>query len=281
MMPNNKKGTLGVKKLRALLTPRDQLILDSVAAHKFLTTKQIYTLHFWNHASYVSGIRACTRVLNRLHDHHLIYRLERPVGGFQGGSSSYVWGLDAAGDRLMRSTPENQNKRARAFEPSTMFLAHTLAVADARIRLEEMARAGAIELVGVTTEPQNWRPFGGTSGTPQVLKPDLHAVTASGEFEDWWFMEIDRGTEALPTLLRKCHYYRRYQASGLEQDAHGVFPLVLWIMPHEARRQRLEEAIQTERGLEPRLFKIITPDQLTAVIAGEVIDTNQPKGGTS
>jgi hypothetical protein len=283
MVANNKKGTLGIRKLHALLTPRDQLILDSVAAHKFLTTKQIYALHFHTHASYVSGIRACTRVLNRLRDHRLLYRLERPVGGHRGGSNSFVWGLDAAGDRLIKSTlgPDHVT-RSRAFEPTTLFLAHTLAIAEVRITLEELARAGRIELLSVTTEPANWRSFTSASGTAQILKPDLHAVTASDQFEDHWFIELDRGTESLPTLLHKCHLYQGYHDAGLEQTRNGVFPSVLWLMPPGTRSARLTTAIAADGKLDSRLFRVRTVDGLPETIAALPVSTEpiDEKGGT-
>lgn len=287
MTSNNRLGTMSVAKLRTLLTERDQAVLQSVHQHKFLTTRQVCSLHFWNHASYGSGIRACTRVLGRLRDHHLLYRLDRPVGGIKGGSASYVWGIDAAGDRLLRSSPERtEAKRARAFEPSVMFLAHTLAIADIRITLEEAARAKELDLLTVSTEPSNWRPFLTRAGAAQILKPDLYAITASGEFEDHWFIEVDRGTESLPTLLKKCHYYQRYYLTGIEQERHSIFPLVLWLIPHAVRRERFRGAIAADENLDTHLFRIVAPEDFKAVIT----EANQPvvqaavqplvKGGT-
>ena len=277
MTPNNRLGTMGVAKLKRLITERDQAILSSIQQHKFLTTRQIYDLHFWTHASYTSGIRACTRVLARLRDHQLIYRLERPVGGLGGGSTSYVWGIDAAGDRLLRAENGETSKRSRSFEPTTMFLQHTLAIAATRLELESLARAARLELLAVTTEPRNWRPFITRSGSPDILKPDLHAVTAIGAYEDHWFIEVDRGTESLPTLLRKCHLYQRYKLSGIEQDKTGVFPIVLWLIPTQARRDRLDEAITADPKLDHRLFRIADPNELETAL---IQSTNSTKGGT-
>lgn len=262
MRPNNRLGTLSVSRLRSLLTPRDENILRSIVQHKFLTTNHIHELHFWNHASRVSGIRACTRVLSRLRGHRLIRRLERTVGGHGGGSAASVWAIDAAGDRVVRVLEgRDPTRRSRAYEPTVLFLSHTLAIADARIRLEQLARGGGIDLVEVATEPSSWRPFT-VRGQTQTLKPDLYAVTASGEYEDAWFLEIDRGTESLPTLLAKCHYYQRYFESGLEQERHGVFPLVVWLIPGQSRRDRLAEAVLEDRTLDARLFRIIADGAL-------------------
>jgi hypothetical protein len=265
-MTNNRLGTKGVPRLQALLNERDNRILRTIYEHKFLTTRQVHRLHFWNHASYSSGIRACTRVLARLESHRLIYRLDRPIGGTGGGSTSHVWGLDAAGDRLMRATINQDGKRARAFEPTLMFLAHTLAVAETRIVIEELARTTPIELLDVVTEPRNWRPFLAPSGSSMTLKPDLYAVTAAGEFEDHWYIEVDRGTESIPTLLRKCEYYQGYHRTGEAQDQLGVFPRVLWIVPAGARRDRLRDAIRQHGRINAELFLVINPTELTTVI---------------
>ncbi|HWH25150.1 MAG TPA: replication-relaxation family protein [Pseudolysinimonas sp.] len=268
MRPNNRLGTLGVPKLRAHLTPRDEAILRSISQHKFLTTNHLHDLHFWNHASRVSSIRACTRVLTRLEGHRLIRRLDRTVGGHGGGSTAAVWSIDAAGDRVVRALEgRNPNSRSRAYEPSLQFLDHTLAIADTRIRLERLARVGHIELLDVATEPTNWRPFS-ARGRPQTLKPDLHAVTASGDYEDAWFIEVDRGTESLPVLLSKCHYYQRFYATNLEQERSGIFPVVLWIIPGQTRRHRLTDCISTDPKLDARLFRIIANEDLEAAITG-------------
>jgi hypothetical protein len=274
-MNNNKLGTLGVRRLEALLSPRDRAVLQSISDHRFLTTRHIYELHFWDHASYASGIRACTRVLARLGDHKLVQKLERPVGGFGGGSGSTIWALDDAGLRVVKAVEDPDGKRRKPFNPSVLFLLHTLAVADARVTLERTARSTSLELLEVVTEPHNWRPFVATGGGLMTLKPDLFAATASGEFEDHWFLEIDRGTESLSTLIRKCLTYQRYHDAGIAQDAHGVFPLVVWLIPTPQRRARLEQEIASDRRLSPELFRIIDPDQLTQLILNPLI----PKGG--
>lgn len=264
MSPSNRLGTKSIHMLLSQLATRDIAILTSIHDHKFLTTKQIHALHFWNHDSYASGIRACTRVLTRLLGYGLIYRLERPVGGTSGGSTSYVWGVDAAGDRLARhldASPTN-SKRSRAFEPSTYFLAHTLAIADVRVLLETMARDGHFDLLDVQTEPANWRPFLTRSGARQILKPDLYAATSSANYEDYYFIEVDRSTESLPTLISQCLVYERSRACGSETERLGVYPLVVWLLPNARRRVAFTRAIQADKRLTTSLFRVLAPEDL-------------------
>jgi len=99
-----------------------------------------------------------------------------------------------------------------------------------------------------------------------TLKPDLYAATASGDYEDHWFIEADRATEHLPTVLTKCRVYARYAATGSEQHTSGVFPAVLWVVPTEARAVSMRRAIQADKSLPTELFRVITTEQFTDFI---------------
>lgn len=254
-----------LEAIRQRLSERDLAILRAVADHQFMTTRQIQRLFFHAHQSEPSGIRAAIRVLGRLLDHRVLTRLDRAVGGVRAGSSSYVWCLDVVGDRLTRN--EKGGARRRFFQPSLTFLGHKLAVAETRAVIEETVRSHAMELLALDIEMQSWRPFLGTGGQTVQLKPDLGVVTATTKFEDSWLIEVDQGTESFRTLLDKCAVYETYRQTGREQAARGVFPRVLWIMPSEIRAEQLREHVGATKTLDPKLFMIITPDQLRHVIA--------------
>jgi len=108
----------------------------------------------------------------------------------------------------------------------------------------------------------------GRSGGTETLKPDLAVVTTLGEFEDSWFVEVDRGTESIPTLIRKCRQYLAYRQTGQEQLDREVFPLVLWVLPDQRRVDRLHEALATARGIDSSIFRLTTPDAAATTIAG-------------
>ena len=263
---NNKRGSIGVGRLRELANERDLEVLKTVAAHRLISTRQLCNLHFWNHASGASGIRACNRVLTRLMELRLLRRLERPVGGDGGGSGSYVWALDVAGDRLLRATDPNARRR-RPFSPSPTFLNHTLAIAERRVEIELAARRGDFELLEVATEPANWRAFRGMHGQTMWLKPDLEVTTAIGDYEYTWFLEQDLGTESGTALLRKCRLYLAYYETGREQRDMGAFPRVIWLMPDERRVALLERLLRAEKAAHD-LFWITTTDRLIALMSG-------------
>lgn len=239
-------------------SPRDRQILDSLSLHPFLTTLQMERLHFTGHASADSGGRVCRRVLKRLAGLRVIEHLERRVGGVRAGSASFVWRLGPVGDRLLRQWP-GELRRARRKQPSLHHLGHSLAVAEAHIRLVEAARCGQLELLELDTEPTCWRRYLAPSAARAVLKPDLSAVTSDaqgGQYEDHWFIEVDRGTESLPTLLRKCRQYEQYRRADSEQQQRGVFPLVLWLLPDSNRLARLDRALTADRSIDPSLFRL-------------------------
>lgn len=269
MAESNRRGTTDAARLLRALSPRDVEVLRRICEHRFLTTNHVRRLEFRDHASVDAGTRACTRVLTRLARHRLIHRLERQIGGVRGGSGAYVWGVDDAGDRVLRLALDlPRAKRRRTFEPSWLFLAHTLAVAETRVLLAEAAHAGRFDLLDVVTEPHNWRSFLGPLGTTQILKPDLEAITASGDYEDHFFLEIDRGTESLPVLVTKCLVYQRYRATGREQKESEVFPVVVWLIANPDRRQALRSALAKHPRLDAQLFEVIAPEGLLDLVDG-------------
>jgi hypothetical protein len=259
-----------VAELLALLSERDLGILEALRAHRLLTTAQIRRLHFAHgaeerHASQAAASAATMRVLTRLERHGLIARLRRRIGGVRAGSSGITWHLGAGGERLLRRLHGEQSRR-RYLEPGAAFVTHALGTADLAVRLRELDRRGTVELLRLEAEPDCWQGFLGPHGARTWLKPDLFAVTANGEYEDHWFIEWDEATEHPGAVIRKALVYQRYAATGVHQAAHGLFPMVLWVVPDEGRRRVLERAFASERGVQGELFRVCVRDAFEAEI---------------
>ena len=269
-MSRPRVGRRELVRMSEALAERDWALMASLAEHRFLTTKHIEALHFDGHASPLAAARATRRVLARLHQQRVITHLDRRVGGVRAGSASYVWTLGPVGDRLLRQRRDDDGPRRRVYEPSATFLDHTLAIADAHVALVQGHRDGRLELVTVEVEPACWRSYLGAGGERLLLRPDSYVVTASGHFEDSWFVEIDRGTEHLPTLMTKCHTYAAYRATGREQADHDVFPRVVWSVPDQRRHDRLSTALDSARNLERDLFQVVLSDGLVALMVAGV-----------
>ncbi|MDG5769992.1 MULTISPECIES: replication-relaxation family protein [Mycolicibacterium] len=259
-----------IDDIRYRLSSRDIAIIESVAQHRLLSSRQIEVLHFDRNAASAAG-RITRDVLGRLRSLRLLGTLDRHIGGTHGGSRGAVHYVDVVGDRLLRDRPGRAARRPH--EPTERFVRHTLAVADAHIELISAHRRGELELVESSVEPTSWRTHTGVGGARLVLKPDLTAETATNDdYVHAWFIEIDLGTESIPTLLRKCRDYDAYRQTGIEQDRHGSFPLVVWSITHrdpakaESRRQALADAIARDRRLPSALFRIVAPEQLLPLI---------------
>lgn len=247
----------GLLVLQERLSERDHLILEHVAKLRLLHARQIQSLLFPDeqHASAATAARCCRRVLERLTRERLLVRLERRVGGVRAGSASFIYAIGPVGHRLI----ETGGRRRRLTEPSLRFVDHTLAIADLLVEVTLHARGGAWELVQWQSEPNSWREVVTLGGTI-VLRPDLFVVLAVGEYELRWFIELDRATEHLPAITRKCRLYNTYYRAGKEQERRGVFPRVLWITPTDRRTTWLREAIAADRRLAAGLFAVATSD---------------------
>lgn len=264
--PRVSRGRL--QELRSQLSERDMNVVAEVAKNRFLTSRQIRRHHFADHATVTAAIRATNRALARLAELGLIAHLDRRVGGVRAGSGSHVWTLTEAGARMLSITEQMEGlpARVRAHEPTTSFLEHTLAVAEVCLRLSEATRGGNFSVVELLREPDCWRAYSGRHGGVVQLKPDLSLVTTCGEYEDHWFLEIDRSTEPPSRVVRACLKYEAYRQTGAERKRVGVFPAVVWITPDAKRANTLQGHITKTPGLSRDLYAVVQIDDLPALI---------------
>lgn len=252
-------------ELEMILGERDKAVLSAIQRHRYMLTRQVQRLLFTDAATATAALRAASRCLKKLRELGLICTLSRRIGGVRAGSGSLVWYLSHAGERLLRLHEHKPVSVRRFFEPSPYFLAHTLAVSEISLQLTELCREQDITLSTLQPEPECWRSYSEHS-THLSLKPDLYAVTVSGEYEDRWFFEVDLDTESPAKVVEKCQRYHQYYRTGLEQKASGVFPLTVWVVPDQGRRGRLSDAIRAAFDKQPRLFAIITGDELAHLV---------------
>lgn len=253
-------------ELERLLSDRDYQILLALNKYRFLTSLQLSLFFFSHCTTQTSQTRNCNAALKRLCEHGLIRPLKRRIGGGKGGSSVQVWHLSEAGYRLIHLHTTGKHPRKTFSEPSSLFLAHTLAIAECALQITLLTRRSHdLDVTSLTPEPGCWRSFI-HHGQAVNLKPDLFAITTDDGYEDRWFIEIDLGTESTQQVASKCKVYRDYYLSGEEQEHTGMFPLVVWIVPDEGRKLRLIEAIRENLPRSPQMFLVITPDQLEPML---------------
>ncbi len=253
-------------EIEAKLSARDHAVLQAIRKYRFLTSTQIGRLYITDCSTKTSQTRQQNLLLQRLNGHGLIRPLKRRVGGTGGGSTVQVWHLTEAGHRLLTLNDPDTHPRKRFSEPSAMFLQHTLAIAECAVQLICLCRESHdLNLESVDTEPSCWRKYK-DGDRVNYLKPDLFAVTNYDGYEDRWFIEMDLGSEAPMQVVDKCNIYIRYYYTGLEQRATEMFPMVVWIVKDQARKDTLKSYIRENIKGHPKMFLIITPDELEKML---------------
>ena len=265
----NRSPTVAAARFSSLVPPpihpMQARLLALVAAHRFATTTQLARLTALEYASSASALRQTQRHLASLAQQRLLTSLERRVGGWQGGSAVTIWVATTRGQRLVAAEDEEVPRRQRPREVSTTFLDHLLAITEVRTSIEEAVRQEADTEAAVALEPDCWRSALSPSGQVQVLRPDLAVTVTSPAYEDRYLMEVDRATENPGRVIATCWRYQEHQAQASDG---GVFPLVVWLVPTDRRRHRLERAIAHSTGLLRDLFRVIRLDQLPTLIHG-------------
>ncbi len=254
LKPKRRISQARLYEIRQQLGTRDLAVLESLRTWKLLKIEHLRRLHFVQHATKDTALRVARRVLSRLEDTGLIRRLERKIGGVRAGSSGSIFCLSPLGHRLLGG----QTKYWR--EPSKMYGDHTLAIAELGSLAIDAARTAQVDLAEISTEPNVWRAYSSPTGT-KTLKPDLLIRLAGPKFEASWFIEVDLGTESTPTLRKRCQIYLDHYQSDEEQDQHGYYPSVLWVMHSEDRKDALTETIERlhhTHSTPPNLFHVTT-----------------------
>ncbi len=257
-----------LEQIELRLTEKDRQIFSMLNRLRYLKTNQIQRLFFDDQSHTKRAMLSATmRTLNRLERYGLITHLTRQFSGFNHGSSGKVWHMTEAGLRLLAFGRDMENKRTRTMEPSQTFLRHTLAVSECFVQIAEICRSdNTLSIKTLDTEPIGWRAYK-KDEKDYSLRPDLYAEIVNGKYEDRWFIEMDLDTESTTDIAEKCRRYQHYCQAGVEQKATGVFPLVLWIVPTEDRRQKMIEAIRLSFGNRyPHMHYVITPEMLNTTI---------------
>lgn len=238
------------------LSERDLTILTLVASARVVSGRQVERACFPAEAGTPpTTARRCRRVLSRLADEGCLRRLERRIGGSRAGSADYVYRIGGRG-----RTALGLSGRAGRWEPGERFVAHQLAIAEVHVELLAAERRGLVTVGSIEHEPATWRRF--LDGEAMArLKPDLLVEFSTPDgWELRWWVEVDRATEHVPTVLRKAERYERYWRSGAEAAVHPVFPRVLWSVPDESRVAELRSGLAA-RQLTPELFVVTTAAQ--------------------
>jgi hypothetical protein len=267
--------TSAAHELANRLTQHDWLVLEQVSNLRFVSGAQLTRLCFGLDDDSTVNARVARRALLRLTRLGVLVRLPRVVGGVRAGSAGYIYCLGLGGHRLavMRGWQPERIRR-RSLTPGTLFLRHTLLIAELHARLVDAERSGSFELLELTAEPSCWRQTNGDSS--QRLKPDSYVRLATGEYEYSYFIEVDRGTEGSRAIDGQLGRYVAYHQSGTEQAERGVFPRVLWLSITAERGQTLQSCVERLPAADRELFEVAHFDRALSVMLDDAEYGNPP-----
>jgi hypothetical protein len=256
-----------LRELEIQLTERDLAVLRRVADLRFVSGHQLTRLCFMDSQNLAANSRTARRALLRLVRLGVLARLPRPVGGVRSGSAGFVYYLGLAGQRLAAARGwQPERRRRRSQSPGTLFLRHTLQVAELHTRLVQADRSRSIELLELAGEPACWRSYMAANDQRCTLKPDSYVRLGIGTFEDSYWFEVDRGTEGSRALESQLRRYVACHASGQEQAEHGVFPRTLWLANTAERVSVIEGCVNRLPMQAQELFQVARFDEALSLI---------------
>ncbi len=276
------------------LTRRDVAILRDVWRNRLLTTSQIETLRRADEeesSRFVSRL-TLTRRLKGLFHHRYLRRIVRPSAS---GSQEPVYVLDREGARAVSLAMEMDGISAevRSLLPSRLpraqGLEHLLLITQARVAFScACALGGEPE---DTLQLLEWK--GSDAARFQVgvevpgsrkaiqsvtLLPDaamaLRVRSGGKRSRHVAFLEADRGTEPLATLVAKARAYHAFwKSGGFERAYHAPPGAGFWVLltvPSKARAASLLKALrEVEGGL--TMFRVaLESDLVPERVAGAV-----------
>lgn len=270
MSPRISNRQLGEIEMR--ITDIERRILKTLLFFKLLKTDQLRRMFFADgHSSIQASKTHTTKILRRLKAYGVIDHLAQQYRLGCYGPQQLIWHLTEAGYRLLTLDTEPEDKRRRFVEPTTSSVRHTIAVAECHLQFTEICKAEKqLSINRMEMEPDCWRVYQ-KDGKTISLRPDLYAETLCGEYRDRWFIEMDLDTESTQVVIEKCRRYHQYYLTNKEQLATGKFPVVMWIVPSERRKQNIVSAIkQTFGDRYVHMFIVITPERLHDILLNGV-----------
>jgi chorismate mutase len=266
--PTTRPARGRVERLRQKLSERDFAVLRSLHKLRLLTGAQIARLHVAE-GSTGTQARRTRALLQRLSELNVVVRLGRRVGGVRAGSAGFIYGLSGYGQAVLEANGPTGKKRRRVWETSPPHQRHVLAVSELFVQLVEADRDGRVDLLEFQAEPGCWRRFPGAAGGVVTLKPDAALRLGVRAVELSVFIEVDMCTESTPTLSKKCQAYIAYWRSGIEQQAHDVFPVVLWLAEATRRVDQLSEVIRRLPHETQALFRVALLSETIHLLTAE------------
>ena len=112
------------------------------------------------------------------------------------------------------------------YEPTQHHVEHTLAITEIFVEtLETVRNSEKLSFETFSFEPSSWRSYQKLSGIGMTLKPDAYLELVNHDYEDHYFLEIDRSTESLARIVNTCKNILNIIDQVLNSDKRKFFHL--------------------------------------------------------
>lgn len=240
---------------RCLLQPRDIALLADLARYRLLTTSQLELLRGCDpdpELQFVSRLTLTRRLKLLFHGRH-VQRIARPSTG---GMQEPVYLLDKEGARMLNLHHGEANFRSPSQQPKLAALEHLLAINQFRVAVEVAAKGS-----GEAFELREWQDSANARFTVSLaseskrqaatrkvtLIPDGAFCLGISGVTHYYYLEVDRGSEASRILTEKCRAYYVFWADGGFAQKYRVEDWVgfrvLFVAPTPKRLNTIRSAI--------------------------------------
>ena len=256
------------------LQVRDLDVLQSLFESRLATREHLAQLHFGG------SYEAAQNRLKKLKDGRLLKATPAGIGKPEILSLA-LQGFDALkAHRRLERYPKFTRELFEDRKPlSPMTVEHELAVMNVKAAFVREARTGWEDLAvrEFVTWPllYSFSAYVSHDSTQrQEIKPDGFIELKVPQLQRF-FLEVDRGSEKLDTILRKCHgYHHFYHSAGMAarygvQEPHEAPFRVIFSVESEARRNNIAEALVREGSI-LKLVWITTRAQIERDPFGEI-----------
>lgn len=239
------------------LMPRDLEVLKAVYEYRVMTHAQLTKLVFGNNHPSVA-----TKRLYALYHNGYLERLFLPVrGGVAVSPTLYLLAEKGAQELAISGEYLNFYWSRDHLKVGTLFLSHTLAISEFRLRVTLACRAAGIPLV-------EWRgerdlkndydripittPSGHTRQVPII--PDGYFVLQTTEGKRHFMLELDRGTMEAKRFRAKVEGYTAYVESGAYTRRYGTKSLRVLTVTESQRRMKNLKTLTERAGGKSRFW---------------------------
>lgn len=239
------------------LMPRDFEVLKAVYEYRVMTHTQVTRLVFGNNHPSVA-----TKRLYALYHNGYLERMFLPArGGVAVSPTLYLLGEKGASELTLCDNYLHFYWSKDHLKVGTLFLAHSLAISEFRLKLTLACRTAGIEMLEWRGERELKKDYdkvpiktssGSTRRVPII--PDGYFVLQTAEGKRHFVLELDRGTMEGKRFRTKVEGYAAYCESGAYTKRFGTKSLRVLTVTESLRRMKNLKGITERAGGKSRFW---------------------------